>query len=86
MGPSANCFWPRQSVVLMIEQPVTFILPKPWDGQRFTIDRFGELSFLVGPNGSGKSRFADNLKQLYQMRGYSERTDLKACRLVQWRH
>jgi AAA domain, putative AbiEii toxin, Type IV TA system len=47
---------------MMIEQPVAFILPKPWDGQRFTIERFGELSFLVGPNGSGKSRFADSLK------------------------
>jgi len=46
----------------MIEQLVTFNLPKPWDGQPFMIERFGELSFLVGPNGSGKSRFADKLK------------------------
>ncbi|MDP1867588.1 MAG: AAA family ATPase, partial [Bradyrhizobium sp.] len=46
----------------MIEQRVAFNLPKPWDNQPFTIERFGELSFLVGPNGSGKSRFADRLK------------------------
>jgi hypothetical protein len=46
----------------MIEQRVAFNLPKPWDNQPFTIERFGELSFLVGPNGSGKSRFADSLK------------------------
>ena len=46
----------------MIEQPVTFNLPKPWDPQPFTVERFGELSFLVGPNGSGKSRFANELK------------------------
>jgi AAA ATPase domain len=46
----------------MIEQSVAFDLPKPWSGQRFEIERFGELSFLVGPNGSGKSRFADALR------------------------
>ncbi|MDP3553802.1 ATP-dependent endonuclease [Methylocystis sp.] len=46
----------------MIEQPITFALPKPWAEQDFTLERFGELSFLVGPNGSGKSRFADTLK------------------------
>jgi hypothetical protein len=45
----------------MIDQPVSFDLPKPWAGQHFAIERFGELSFLVGPNGSGKSRFADAL-------------------------
>ena len=46
----------------MIEQRVAFALPKPWSGEQFTVERFGELSFLVGPNGSGKSRFADALK------------------------
>lgn len=46
----------------MIEQPIALDLPKPWVGQRFEIERFGELSFLVGPNGSGKSRFADALR------------------------
>jgi energy-coupling factor transporter ATP-binding protein EcfA2 len=46
----------------MIEQRVTFNLPKPWDNQEFSIEGFGELSFLVGPNGSGKSRFAESLK------------------------
>ncbi|HUG80467.1 MAG TPA: AAA family ATPase [Bryobacterales bacterium] len=46
----------------MIEQRVAFNLPKPWDGQPFTMERFGELSFIVGPNGSGKSRFANALK------------------------
>lgn len=46
----------------MIEQRVSFALPKPWTGQSFTMERFGEISFLVGPNGSGKSRFASSLK------------------------
>src|ERR1019366_9528747 len=46
----------------MIEQRINFNLPKPWDNQVFSIDRIGELSFLVGPNGSGKSRFANSLK------------------------
>lgn len=46
----------------MIEQPITFTLPKPWAEQQFTLERLGELSFLVGPNGSGKSRFANTLK------------------------
>jgi AAA ATPase domain len=46
----------------MIDQPISFTLPKPWAGQPFTIQRLGGLSFLVGPNGSGKSRFADILK------------------------
>jgi hypothetical protein len=46
----------------MIDQPISFDLPKPWAGQSFTIERLGGLSFLVGPNGSGKSRFADSLK------------------------
>ena len=46
----------------MIEQPITFALPKPWAEQDFTLEPFGELSFLVGPNGSGKSSFAGTLK------------------------
>jgi len=46
----------------MIEQPISFPLPKPWTDEIFTIDRFGAISFLVGPNGSGKSRFAESLK------------------------
>jgi predicted ATPase len=45
----------------MIEERIEFSLPKPWAGETFTIERFGELSFLVGPNGSGKSRFAESL-------------------------
>ncbi|MDR3510929.1 MAG: AAA family ATPase [Caulobacteraceae bacterium] len=47
----------------MIEQPVTFLLPKPWEGVHFRRDRIGAINFLVGPNGSGKSRFADSLRQ-----------------------
>jgi hypothetical protein len=47
----------------MIEHPLSFQLPTPWaSDERFQIERFGELSFLVGPNGSGKSRFAETLK------------------------
>jgi energy-coupling factor transporter ATP-binding protein EcfA2 len=46
----------------MINQAISFALPKPWAGQLFTIEHLGELSFLVGPNGSGKSRFAESLK------------------------
>ncbi|RWN99186.1 MAG: hypothetical protein EOS06_19630 [Mesorhizobium sp.] len=49
--------------IKMIEQKVSFNLPKPWENQPFTIECFGELSFLVGPNGSGKSRFANSLKE-----------------------
>ncbi|MET1413079.1 AAA family ATPase [Roseibium sp. HPY-6] len=45
----------------MIEQPVTFALPVPWETQQFTIERFGDVSFFVGPNGSGKSRFSETL-------------------------
>ncbi|TLG77872.1 TOPRIM nucleotidyl transferase/hydrolase domain-containing protein [Methylocystis sp. B8] len=46
----------------MIDQPITFVLPKPWAEQPFTLERLGDLSFLVGPNGSGKSRFANSLR------------------------
>lgn len=45
----------------MIEQRVEFDLPSPWENERFSLERFGALSFLVGPNGSGKSRFAERL-------------------------
>ncbi len=48
----------------MTEQPISFVLPKPWAGETFQVDRLGNLSFLVGPNGSGKSRFADALKNV----------------------
>ena len=47
----------------MINQAISFPLPKPWTGQPFTVERLGSLSFLVGPNGSGKTRFADSLKR-----------------------
>jgi hypothetical protein len=47
----------------MIEQRVSFALPKPWNNELFSVERFGAVSFLVGPNGSGKSRFAESLKQ-----------------------
>lgn len=47
----------------MIDQKLDFVLPKPWNGERFKRDRVGAINYLVGPNGSGKSRFASALKQ-----------------------
>lgn len=49
----------------MIKQRISFTLPKPWAGQQFTVERIGDLSFLVGPNGSGKSRFASSLRAVF---------------------
>jgi energy-coupling factor transporter ATP-binding protein EcfA2 len=46
----------------MIEQKISFALPKPWNNETFSVERIGAINFLVGPNGSGKSRFADVLK------------------------
>lgn len=46
----------------MIDKSISLVLPPPWSGESFSIDRLGKMSFLVGPNGSGKSRFASKLK------------------------
>lgn len=50
--------------LIVIEQQLSFMLPKPWSDKYFMQERIGEINFLVGPNGSGKSRFADSLRNL----------------------
>ena len=44
--------------------PVSFDLPWPWAGERFTLDEMPPLLYLVGPLGSGKTRLAMRLAEV----------------------
>jgi len=43
--------------------PVSFALPWPWGGERFTLGRVHPLTYLTGPLGSGKTRLALRLAE-----------------------
>jgi hypothetical protein len=49
----------------VLDLPIDFVLPDPWQGKRFAAQSVGAINFLVGPNGSGKSRFGVALKAQY---------------------
>jgi len=46
----------------MLDIPISFDLPLPWNGKKFETQAIGVINFLVGPNGTGKSKFAATLK------------------------